>query len=391
MPLRGTSIMDQRYAAVIEALSGKYPKREIADRYSISRPVLDKWIKRFIQEGVNGLIDKSSRPHASPHPTDQDVVDYILAVNGERHWLARKIHSSIMLTKPHFNCPSVATVHRILEKAGRTQKYREYRKFGHPGKPYVNATRPNQILSVDYKGQFPLGNGAKCYPLTVTCNFSHMLLGAFAHPGPQLSLTFRDFTRLFHEYGLPEAILSDNGTPFAGKGIAGLSQLNVWWTELGIQHIRTQPGSPQQNGKHERMHRELKREVTRPPGWDMKEQSIMLEDFRRRYNEERGHSGIGDRTPISIYKKSDREFPAKICGPEYPDHFVVRKVSDNGGFRWENDRVSLSQCLGKKYIGLEEIDDGLWKIYFYERFLGYFDEIDGVVEDDPSKFARHKV
>jgi len=388
MPMRGTTIMEQRYAAVIEVISGKYPKSEIADRYHITRPILDKWIKRFLNEGTGGLINRSSKPHTSPQATDQALIDYILHINEKYHWLARKIHSNVRLKKPEFECPSVATVHRILEKYGRTHKYRSYRHFDHPGKPYTVATHPNHILSADYKGQFPLGNGSKCYPLTVTCNFSHMLLGAFAHTGPGIEQAMRDFEKIFIEYGLPDAILTDNGTPFAGVGIAGLSQLNVWWTELGIRHIRTQPKSPQQNGKHERMHRELKREATRPPGKDMKEQSKMLKDFKQRYNEERGHSAIGDKTPISIYHRSERNYSSIIYGPEYPSDFIIRKVSDNGGFRWDNDRISLSQCLGKKHIGLQEIDDGLWKVYFYSRFIGYFDEIKGVVEDDPIKLGR---
>lgn len=391
MRMKGTSAMEQRYAAVIEAISGNYPKIEIADRYNISRQVLDKWIKRFTDEGINGLCDRSSKPLSSPHETDQEIVDYILQINEKYRWLAKKIFTNIKLKKPEFDCPSISTIHRILERADRTHKYRIYNKYGHPGKPVVMPTHPNHILSADYKGQFNLLNGAKCYPLTITCNYSRMLLGAFAHTGPELAQSKRDFHRVFSEYGLPDAILTDNGTPFVGKGIAGLSQLNVWWTELGIQHIRTQLKSPYQNGKHERMHREMKREVTRPPGHNINEQSQMLEDFRRRYNEERGHGGIGDQTPISQYVKSERKLPNKIREVEYPDNFAIRKVSDNGGFRWENDWINLSQCLGHKYIGMEEIDDGLWKVYFYERFIGFFDEIHREIKDNPKKLKRNNL
>lgn len=383
-----TNKMELRYAAVKQYFTGNFTKVQICNAFGISRPVLDKWISRFESDGASGLNDLSSRPHTSPNETPESVVDYILQVNSKWGWLAKNIYTHIINKKPEILCPTVGTIHRILEKYDRTHKYRRYTNYSHPGKPIYESLKPNDIWATDYKGQFNTGDGRKCYPLTITCTFSRMLIGAYSHLGPRLEDSKRDYTKTFREFGMPGAFISDNGTPFASRGIDGISQLNVWWTELGIHHIRTQPASPQQNGRHERMHREMKREATRPPGKNLKEQQILLDDFRQRYNEERGHGGINDVTPTSIYTKSERVFPEIIKGPEYPDNFVIRKVSDNGGFRWNNEWVNLSKCLGLKNIGFEEIDDGLWKIYFYNRFIGFFDELSLAVKDKSGPIIR---
>lgn len=380
--------MDLRYAAVKQYFTGNFTKTQICEIYGISRPILDKWITRFEAEGIPGLQDRSSRPLSSPNETPKEVVDYILSINEKWGWLAKNIFTHIKNKKKELDCPTVGTIHRILEKNDRTHKYKRYNHYIHPGKPICESNKPNDVWATDYKGQFNTGDGKKCYPLTITCTFSRMLIGAFPHLGPRLEDSKRDFTRAFREFGMPTSIISDNGTPFSSRGIDGLSQLNVWWTELGITHIRTQPASPQQNGRHERMHREMKRETTRPAGKNLKEQTRMMDEFRQRYNEERGHGGINDVPPISIYSKSEVQFPEVIKGPEYPNSFVVRKVSDNGGFRWNNEWVNLSQCLGLKNVGLEEIDDGLWKIFFYNRFLGFFDELSLKVLDKSGPIVR---
>jgi transposase InsO family protein len=313
----------------------------------------------------------------------------ILRLNEKKGWQNKKIHGHLELKYPHLTIPTATTIHNILKAHDRTNKYNKFRRWQHPGKPVFEAKKPNDVLSADYKGHFRMRDRLYCYPLTISCNYSRFLLGAFAHPAISLEYTKRDFEKVFREYGLPRAILTDNGTPFSSNGIDGITKLNIWWTELGIDHLRIQPASPSQNGKHERMHRELKRLVTKPAGKNLQAQSRKLNAFRNDYNNNLKHGGIDDATPSSMYTPSKRCYPDQIKEPEYPAHFQVRRVSATGGFRYECVRIPISHTLTGKYIGLEEIDDGLHKVWFYKRWLGFFNEKKCKLEDKPGRFARH--
>jgi transposase InsO family protein len=391
MPWSENSKMDARFAAIKEYHTGNYTKSCICEIYGISRPTFDKWLKRFDQNGWNGLQDLTSRPHSSPSRTSKRIRNMILRLNEKKGWQNKKIHGHLELKYPHLNIPTATTIHNILKAHGRTNKYNKFRRWQHPGKPIFEAQKPNDVLSADYKGHFKMIDRLYCYPLTISCNYSRFILGLFAHPGIGFQYARRDFEKVFREYGVPRAILTDNGVPFCSKGIDGISQLNIWWTELGIEHIRTQPASPSQNGKHERMHRELKRLVTKPAGKNLRAQALKLRAFRNDYNNNLKHGGINDTTPASIYKPSRCRYPEKIKGPYYPDHFQIRRVSANGGFRFECDRVPISHALKGKYIGLEEIDEGLHKVWFYKRCLGFFNERICKLEDKPGRFSRQRV
>ncbi len=390
MPWSETNIMDARFAAVKEYHTGNYSKTLICEIYGISRPTFDKWLMRFDKNGWNGLHDLSCKPIHSPNKISEHVTDLILDHNEKKGWKNKKIHGHLELKHPGIEIPCPATIHNILKRHNRTDKYRRHKRWQHPGKPVYQALAPNDVLSADYKGEFKMGNRKYCYPLTITCNFSRFLLGAFAHSGPLISSSKRDFEKVFREYGLPKAILTDNGNPFSSIAINGLSQLSVWWTELGIEHLLTQPASPGQNGKHERMHREMKRSVTKPPGKDMEHQSEMLKVFQIDYNENLKHGGLDNATPASVYENSTREYPDKIDGPDYPIDFETRKVDTSGKFSWHNRNISVSKTLTSKNIGLEEIDDGLHKVWFYDRPLGFFDVKIGRLEDKPGRFSRLK-
>jgi putative transposase len=390
MPWSENNKMDLRYAAIKQYYTGNFTKHAICEIYQISRPVFNKWLSRFEEYGKEGLIDHLSIPQSCPHKTAKSMEDLILSLNSKKGWLCKKIHSHLNLKYSHLNIPSKTTVHNILQRHDRTNKYKRRRKWPHPGKPYAEAFAPNDVMCADYKGDFLLGDRSRCYPLTITDLYSRSLLGAFGHTGTFYKQSYNGFERVFKEYGLPKAILTDNGVPFVNKGIDGISQLSVWWTELGIKHLRTQLSSPQQNAQHERMHREMKRLVTRPAGKNMRAQQRKLNTFRIDYNENLGHPAHDDQPPMSVYQTSERAYPDKIPEPEYPDYFEVRKVSITGGFRWENIRVPISHTLHYKHIGLEEIDDGLYKVWFFDRFLGFFDEIIGRIEDKPGRYNRKK-
>ena len=391
MPWSETTIMDERYCAIRELLTGNFSKTELCQSYNISRPTLDKWINRYHAEGFHGLFDRSSKPISCPHKTPTEIENLILDLNQRKGWQAHKIHSHLGIRFKNIERPSQTTIHNILDRAGRTNQYNRRQKHQHPGKPAFHPLYPNQFWTMDYKGQFKTRDGIYCYPLTVRCDFSSMILCADGHYGPRTEDAMRSLTRVFREYGLPEVIVSDNGGPFASSGINGITHLNVWWTELGIKHLRIEPASPGQNPRHERMHREMKRLCTRPPELNLNAQNRRLRDFVHDYNEELGTPDNEDVPPVELYEKSDRIFPELIKLPEYPSHWETRLVSSNGGFRWDSKRVPVTMCLENKLLGLEEVDDKLFKVFFYDRFIGFFDANYSRIEDEPSRFFRQHV
>lgn len=233
------------------------------------------------------------------------------------------------------------------------------------------AQAPNDVWSTDFKGQFRLTNGELCYPLTTQDAFSRFVIGTTALSSTASVPVEIAFTRHFQEYGIPKVIRSDNGVPFANASSIGrLSRLSVWWIRLGIRPERIEPGEPQQNGTHERMHKTLKADATRPPGASLSEQQLRFDRFRREYNDERPHESLGQQTPGSCYSASGRVFSS--CSPElsYPSHFEVRVVSQSGGINFGGRRFQLSTALINQELGLEETDDELWTVSFGPLILG---------------------
>jgi hypothetical protein len=268
-------------------------------------------------------------------------------------------------------------------------KQRSRRRIGHPGKPTSSILAPNDLWSADYKGQFKTGDGRYCYPLTVADGFSRYLLGCQGLNSTAVAEAKPVFTRLFREYGLPKRIRTDNGVPFATNTLARLSSLSAWWVRLGILPELIEPGKPQQNGRHERMHRTLKDETTRPAAASLAAQQRKFNVFREEFNHERPHEALDQQTPASCYSASPREMPEKLPPLVYPDRFEVRYVSANGGIRWKRDWVNVSiVCVGE-YVGLEEIDNGIWNVYFGPLKLGRLIERHMKIEDAFGRLSRH--
>jgi hypothetical protein len=235
-----------------------------------------------------------------------------------------------------------------------------------------------------------MGNGRYCYPLTVTDGHSRFLLGCQGLTSTAVEGAKPVFARLFQEYGLPQFIRSDNGVPFATNTLARLSRLSAWWVRLGVMPQLIEPSSPQQNGRHERLHRTLKAEATRPPGASMRSQQLKFDSFRKEFNHERPHEALDLEVPASVYRPSPRLMPSKLPALEYPDRHEVRYVSANGGIRWNKRWVNVSStCIGE-YVGLEEIDDGIWNVYFGALRLGRFDERNMRIEDAYGRLFRHR-
>ncbi len=391
MPWSQTTPMHQKTLFIADHLRGTRSVTELCAEYGISRKTAYKWIDRYIRRGPAGLEDRSRRPRTAPNATDPQVVAALLELR-RRHptWGAKKLLAILRQRHPQWQLPGRSTGCVILRRHGLVLKQRKRRVIGHPGKPATAMLGPNHIWCADFKGQFRMGNGQYCYPLTVTDGYSRFLLGCQGLSSTAVADAKPVFTRIFKEYGLPEFIRTDNGVPFATNTLARLSRLSAWWVRLGVLPQLIEPGKPQQNGRHERMHRTLKAEATRPPAHSMRAQQHKFDRFRQEFNHERPHEALDQQTPESLYQPSRRPMPDKLPPLEYPDRFEVRYVSANGGIRWASQWVNVSiTCIGE-YVGLEEIDDGIWNIYFGALRLGRLHERQMRIEDAYGRLLRHQ-
>ena len=390
MPWSETSPMDQRTQFIADYLRQSLTVTELCDLYGVSRKTGYKWIERYLRSGPAGLEERSRRPYGSPNATAEEVVQAILEAR-RRHpsWGAKKLLTILTRRHPRRLFPGRSTVCDILSRHGMVPKKRQRRRIGHPGRPTSSILAPNDVWSADYKGQFKTGDGRYCYPLTVADGFSRYLLGCQALASTAVAEAKPVFTRLFKEFGLPQRIRTDNGVPFATNTLARLSQLSAWWVRLGILPELIEPGKPQQNGRHERMHRTLKAETTRPPAANCGAQQRRFNHFREEFNTQRPHEALDLQTPASVYEPSPRAMPDRLPPLEYPDRFETRYVSANGGIRWNAQWVNVSiTCVGE-YVGLEEIDDGIWNVYFGPLKLGRLLEKHMRIEDAFGRLKRH--
>jgi putative transposase len=392
MPWKVESPMNLKTQFVSEYLRHSLSFTELCQRYHISRKTGYKWINRYEAEGPSGLADRSRRPHSSPDQTPEAVRLAILEAR-RRHpsWGAKKLLKLLERRTPQLPWPSRWTICEILRREGLVRRRTQRRKVGHPGKPSSIVTAPNELWCVDFKGEFKTRDGRYCYPLTVTDSYSRYLLGCQGLLSTETLGAKEVFTRLFKKYGLPAAIRSDNGTPFASTALGRLSQLSVWWIRLGIRPELIEPGKPQQNGQHERMHRTLKAETTRPPEADLAKQQRLFNRFVREYNEVRPHEGVELKTPATLYEASARHLPKEVPELIYPAHYETRLVSKNSGMRWNSQWVAVSQTCAGLHVGLEQVDHGLWDVYFGPVKLGRLLEEKLRIEDHLGRLKRKKV
>jgi putative transposase len=369
--------MSQRREFVEDAQRALYTMRELCARYGISRRVGYKWLTRYRELGLVGLADQSRRPQHSPTQLDGELA--ALCVDARhRHptWGPRKLLAYLERRHRCQHWPAASTVGALLKREGLTAPRRRRRPLGHPGRPMSVMDQPNAVWTADFKGQFRTGDGVYCYPLTIIDGYSRSLLACEALLHPTHAASQPVFADLFRRLGLPERIRTDNGIPFATSALGRLSQLSVWWIKLGITPELIEPAHPQQNGRHERLHRTLKAETTKPPAQTARAQQRRFRAFQAEFNEERPHEALDGDTPASWYHRSSRRVLEHPADPEYPSHFEVRYVSRNGGVRWHNHWVNVSHVLAEEYVGLDEIDDGVWSVYFGPVLLGRFHERD---------------
>jgi putative transposase len=375
MPWLETDAMQQRLDFVFDCERGLYSVTEAAARRGISRSNGHKWLARYRAEGRAGLEERSRRPHQCPHRIPDAVASRLLELKlAHPTWGPRKIRALLGDREPERTWPAASTIGELYQRHGLVRKRRRRRRPEHPGAVPPTTTVPNDLWTADFKGHFPLGSGAYCYPLTIADQHTRYLLvcqGMDRIDGTQVRTAF---TAAFRQYGLPRAIRTDNGVPFATTALHGLSRLNVWWLHLGIQHQRIRPASPQENGAHERMHRTLKGDTARPPRATPRAQQRAFDHWRAEYNTERPHEHLRNRPPARVYRRSPRPYPERLPPIEYPGHYLVKRVTNAGTIRFKDRLLFIAKPLRQLPVGLEEVGDGIWSIHFNRVLLARFDE-----------------
>jgi transposase InsO family protein len=374
--------MDERASFVLAFETARFSMSELCSEYGVSRKTGYKWLSRFREGGIAALADQSRAPHACPHRMSEEMERLFRQERGKHpYWGPRKLldvlHKSgsealRQMLEQGQRLPAASTVGEALKRAGLVHSRKRRSRPPHPGSSDLSsvAINPNDVWSTDFKGEFRTQDGRWCYPLTVSDAVSRYLLECKGLPSTEHAGARPCFERLFRENGLPAAIRSDNGCPFSSVGLCGLSRLSVWWMKLGIVHQRIAPGKPQQNGRHERMHRTLKAETTRPPARDMQRQQERFAQFCQEYNQERPHEALGMQTPSSIWTPSERAMPERLPQPTYPGHMEVRSVRNKGEIKFLGQLVFVSEVLAEEHVALEEVEDGIWSLYFCYTLLG---------------------
>lgn len=377
MPWKDVKPMDEKVLFIADYLRQVDSFSGLCEKFGISRKTGYKWVERYGQGGAEALSERSHKRHTQSE-TPYAIKQAILQLREQRDAPGpKKIQALLGRQFSAEEIPSLTTIYNVLKRAGQIEVRRRTRKVNALPGPLRSAAQPNELWSADYKGQFKTMDGRWCYPLTIMDHASRFLLGCEGLPGTRHEQTLRVFERLFQEYGLPERIRTDNGVPFASVGVGNLSRLSVWWIRLGIRPERIEPGQPQQNGRHERMHRTLKRALGQPPAGNLKRQQCQLDGFRQYYNEQRPHEGLALQSPSACYSASSRPYPKRLPELAYPSYFDQTKVHGSGVVYWHSLTIYIGNLLAGEQVGIEAVGDGVWQVYFGPVKLGRFDERKG--------------
>jgi putative transposase len=372
MPWLEVNPMDAKVLFISDWLRRIFNFSELCDNHGVSRKTGYKWIARYREIGLEGLVDQQRRPHSSPERIPFVVrKEIILLRKTYKTWGPKKIGDLLGSMHPDWEIPSRTSIYNILKAEKLVSRRRRRRKVAPRTNRLTPGREPNDLWTVDFKGQFKTGDGTWCYPLTVMDDASRYLLGCTIFKGTYYEESRAAFERLFVEYGLPSRIRTDNGTPFASTSIGGLSQLAVWWIQAGIVPERISPGKPQQNSHHERMHLTMKNDAIRPPSRTLRHQQKRIDEFRHIYNEIRPHESLGMKSPQSVYRKSEREWKGQLGELEYPGYFQKVLVNHNGTIWLDGQNVYLGYLLRGQEVGMSEIEEGQWVVYFGPVLLGY--------------------
>jgi transposase InsO family protein len=371
MPWKETCAMEQKMQMIKCWKSNQFTITDLSILHDVSRKTIYKWIKRYGMEDPTGLEDRSRAPLRHRNATTAEVVNRILAIKRRhRKWGPNKVVAWLKEQYQEERWPAVSTVSEILKREGLVSPRRKRHRTPPYTDPFTACDKPNAVWCADFKGQFKTEDGELCYPLTITDSYSRYLLLCKGLSRPNFKETKPCFELVFREYGLPEAIRTDNGAPFASVGIGALSKLSVWFTKLGIRPERIEPGHPEQNGRHERMHRVLKETTASPPRNTMRAQQKAFDEFTYEYNFERPHEALGQKTPVTVYQKSNSPYLHRISPITYPYGAVLRKVNRNGEIKWKERSIYISKSLIGEHIALKRKEEHLWEIWFMHYPLG---------------------
>ena len=386
MPWKVTDVVDERTRFVLEYDSGSFTMAELCRIYDIARKTGYLWVERYEVEGLAGLQDRRYGAGNHPNQTDSGIEEQIVQLKHlHPSWGAKKLRARLWATKKGVHWPAVSTFGEILRREGLSAPQHKRLKTPVYSKPFEKVEEANQTWCGDFKGWFLTGGGERIDPLTMTDAHSRYLLRCQSVEKTNTEQVQAIFAAAFREYGMPQTIRTDNGVPFASRAIAGISRLSIYWMKLGIRPERIKPGHPEQNGRHERMHRTLKAETAKPPAANRRAQQKAFDRFRQQFNEERPHEALEQKTPASCYHSSPRLYPDRIPEPEYDTHMKPKRVYPDGTFFWKGTQVFISKCLGGEFIGMEQTDDRYWDVLFATFPLARFDSHKLVLQTMPDK------
>lgn len=376
MPWKVNNPMNERMNFIVRHQCGE-KMTDLCREFGISRKTGYKFLNRFKTYGVIGLFDENKRPTVCFKKTPKDIENLIIEFKlSHRTWGPRKIRALLLQLHPGINIPVHSTINSILKRHDLVNKRRRVKTPPRYNGALTMAKKPNDVWCADFKGQFKMGNGQYCYPLTISDEYSRYLIACEALERISTGASKGVFDLAFRKYGLPKVIRTDNGVPFAAKGIMGISRLSKWWLKLGIKVERIEPGHPEQNGRHERMHLTLKQEATRPAGDNLLQQQEKLDNFVYEYNELRPHEALNMQSPSKIYTASDIKYSEYLHEPNYPLHDLIRSVRSGGTVHLsgKDKRFYLGKALIGEKVGLREVEVGKWLVTFINMDLGYVDE-----------------
>ena len=372
MPWKENRTLDLRVQLIHDYGEGRSIS-DLSESYAVSRKTIYKWLGRHEEAGVAGLADRRRTPRHSPGKLGEEIIAQIIAARQRWKWGPRKLRVKLAQAQPGIAWPAESTIGEVLKRAGLTHRRKLRVRTPPYGPPFAAVDAANQTWCADFKGWFRTCDGTRCDPLTITDAHSRYLLRCHIVEKADTPHVGAIFDAVFHEHGLPRVIHTDNGVPFASRAPGGLSRVSMRWVKLGIVPERSRPASPQDNGRHERMHSTLKQATLQPPERNARRQQEAFDRFRRDYNHERPHEALEDQTPASCYWSSCRPMPRRIPELEYGDDVVVRRISQQGSLKMHGERTFISEIFAYEWIGLRVLDERYFEVLYGPVTIGYLD------------------